>query len=133
MFSQKNGTELLTIAVVIVIVLGLGISFFFILVERESYSSIYIIPDSIVQDKDAGIVFYTYRVTSSETVPMDYALNIYLDGTLIEAKQFSLNIGELLDERKRIDLPADIKYPAKISLNLSTRTSFEEVHFWLRE
>jgi hypothetical protein len=134
MFSQvitKNNFNPLTIAVIIAIILGLGTSVFFLIIDKESYSAIYIIPDSINYNSNDNLVIYTYGVKSSESGTMDYTLGTYLNDTLIKTKQFTLNKGEVLDERDSITLPADIAYPSKISLKLSTKTSKEEVHFWL--
>jgi hypothetical protein len=136
MFSQittKITFNPLTIAVIIAIILGLGTSVFFLLIDKESYSAIYIIPDSISYNSNDNSVLYTYGVKSSESGKTDYSLETYLNNTLIKTKQFTLDNGETLDERDSITLPADIAYPSKISLELSTKTSKEEVHFWLNE
>jgi hypothetical protein len=131
--TSKNNFELITIAVIITIILGMGISVFFLLINKDPYSSIYIIPNSITHNSTDNSVLYTYGVKSSESGKMDYKLDTYLNSTLIKTKQFSLNKGEILDERSGITLPTDVVYPAKISLELSTKTSQEEVHFWLEE
>jgi hypothetical protein len=41
--------QVFTLAVIFAIILGLFVSVFFIVINRDSYSSIYIVPDSIVQ------------------------------------------------------------------------------------
>lgn len=128
---SKKSTDILLIVVIIAIVLGAATTFFFIYIDKDSYSAIYIVPDSIVHNKANNTVMYTYGVISSESGTMDYALNVYLGDTLVKAKQFSLNKGEELDERDRISLPEDIRYPSKVSLRLTSRTTTEEVHFWL--
>jgi hypothetical protein len=130
-FTEKNNFQFLTFAVIITIILGLGTSIFFLLINKESYSAIYIIPDSISHDTNDNSVLYTYGVKSSESGTMEYTLGTYLNNTLIKTKQFTLNKGEILDERDRIVLPVDTVYPLKIRLELSTKTSKEEVHFWL--
>jgi hypothetical protein len=135
MFSQvttKTNFNPITITVIIVIILGLCTSVFFLLINKESYSAIYIIPDSISYNSNDNSVGYTYGVKSSESGTMDYSLGTYLNNTLIKTKQFTLDKGEILDERDMLVLPADITYPSKISLELSTNTSKEEVHFWLK-
>jgi len=131
--TARNNFQLITIAVIIAVILGLGTSVFFLLFNKESYSAIYIIPDSIIRDSNDNSVMYSYGVKSSESGIMDYSLNTYLNDTLIKTKQFSLNKGEVLDERDRINIPTDITYPSKIRLELLTKTSKEEVHFWLEE
>jgi len=135
MFSQitkKDNFNLIKIAIIISIILGLGTTIFFLVVNKDSYSAIYIIPDSIQYSQDDNTVLYSYGVKSSESGTMDYTLNTYLNDTHIKTKQFTLNKDEILDERDRIVLPPDIVYPSKISLELSTRTANEEVHFWLK-
>ena len=129
----ENNYKIIAIAIIIAVILGLGTTVFFLLVNKEPYSSIYIIPNSIIHDSNDNSVLFVYGVKSSESGTMDYTLNIYQDTSLIKTKRFSLNKGEILDERDKILLPADIKYPSKISLKLSTKTSNEEVHFWLQE
>jgi hypothetical protein len=57
---------------------------------------------------------------------------MYLNEQNVKTKQFSLNRGERLEERDKILLPQDIQYPSKISLNLTTKSGSEEVHFWLK-
>ena len=129
--TEKTNFQLLTFAVIITIILGLGTSVFFLLINKESYSAIYIIPDSISHDTNDNAVLYTYGVKSSESGTMEYTLGTYLNNNLIKTKQFTLNKGEILDERDRIVLPVDTAYPLKIRLELSTKTAKEEVHFWL--
>jgi hypothetical protein len=123
----------LKIAVLIAIIIGVAISVFFMVIEKDSYSVIYIIPDSIKYNSDDNIVLYTYGVKSSEAETMDYNIDTYLDDKLMKTKQFILNKGEILDETERINLPSDTKYPSKISLRLTTNKATEEVHFWIRK
>jgi hypothetical protein len=130
-FALKNNSDIVRTAVIIAVILGLSTSIFFIVIEKETYSSLYVIPNSIIHNSD-NTVLYQYGVKSSESKSMEYTLETFLNETLIKTKKFSLNKGETLDERDKIMLPADIQYPAKISLRLTTDTSAEEVHFWLK-
>jgi hypothetical protein len=136
MFPQlkpTNNSDIIITAVIIAIILGLGTSIFFMVFAQESYSAIYIVPDSIIHNSDDNTVLYAYGVKSSETGKMDYTLDIYIDATLIKTRNFSLNNGEILDEQDKITLPPNIQYPSKISLKLTTNTATEEIHFWLKE
>jgi hypothetical protein len=132
LFRVENQLEILRIAVIIAIILGLGTSIFFIVAGKESYSAIYIVPGSTIRDSENNAIFYTYGIESSESTKMDYTLDTFLNDNLIKTRQFSLNNGEILEERDKIILPADIQYPSKISLRLTTNTATEEVHFWLQ-
>ena len=124
--------QVITIAIILAIVLGIFTTVFFIVVNKDSYSAIYLVPDSIIRSPDNSTVFYAYGVKSSETTTMDYTLNTYAGTTLIKAKQFSLKPGEILDERDQITLQPEATYPLKIGLNLTTKTTSQEVHFWLK-
>jgi hypothetical protein len=121
------------IAVIIAIILGLATSIFFISIDTESFSAIYIVPGSIIHNPDDNTVLYEYGVKSSETEPMDYTLDTYMDSILIKTKKFSLNTGEILAEGDKIILPPETQYPSKISLKLTTITATEEVHFWIKK
>jgi hypothetical protein len=127
-----NRFQVFSIAIILAIVLGIFTSVFFIVINKDSYSAIYIIPDSITRNVDNNTVLYAYGVKSSETGKIEYTLDTYVDTTLIKSKQFSLNPGEILDEQDQITLNTDAKYPLKISLKLTTTTATEEVHFWLK-
>jgi hypothetical protein len=133
LFKVDNNLDILRIAIIIAIILGLSTSVIFMVIEKGSYSAIYIIPDSIIHNSDDNTVLYKFGVKSSESGNMDYSLDTYLNDILIKTRQFSLNKGEILDEQDKITLPADTQYPAKISLRLTTNTATEEVHFWLRK
>jgi hypothetical protein len=130
--NLDNRFKVITIAIIFAVVLGIFTLVIFLIVNQDSYSAIYIAPDSIIHNTDDKTVLYTYGVKSFETGTMNYTLETYMNTTLIKSKQFSLNPGEVLDERDRITLTPEAYYPLKISLKLSTKTANEEVHFWLK-
>jgi hypothetical protein len=131
-FNINDHFEIIKIAVLIAIILGVVTSIFFMITETDSYSAIYIVPNSIIRNFDDNSVIYAYGVKSSETGTMDYTLETFANTTLIKSKQFSLKPSEILDERDKIILQPDFQYPLKISLKLTTKTATEEVHFWLK-
>ena len=136
MFPQVKLTDnsgLIKIAVIIAVFLGLIAAIFFIVIQKESYSAIYFVPESITHNADDNTVLYTYGVKSSETGKMDYTLNTFAEKTLLKTRTFSLNQGEIFEERVKITIPSDINYPVKISLKMTTNSATEEIHFWLRE
>jgi hypothetical protein len=129
-FELQNDYQQIKTAVVIAIILGLVTSVFFVMIEKESYSYAYLVPDSIIHNPDDNTVLYAYGITSSENQKMDYTLDTYVGDELVNTKQFSLNNGETFEERAKTDLPADAKYPLKITLALNGSKS-ESVHFWI--
>ena len=126
---RKN---VVTYAVIIAIALGIITSYFFIFVDKESYSALYIIPNSTIFDTSDNSVFFGYGVRSFETERTDYELIVYSAGVQVNNKNFSLNPGEILEERVKITLPTETQFPNKISLKLNTGKTIEEVHFWLK-
>jgi hypothetical protein len=125
--------DVITYAVIIAITLGIITSYFFIFVDKESYSALYIIPNSTIFDATDNSVIFGYGVRSFETGRTDYELNIYSAVVQVNIKKFSLNNGEILEERIKIILPQDTQFPDKISLQLNTGKAIEKVHFWLKE
>lgn len=117
-------------AVIIAILIGLATGTFFLIVEKESFTSIYLLPDSIIYDSNNYTVYYVYGVTSTESQKMDYTLDTFIGNELIRTKHFSLNSGETVEEGTKTVLPSGIQYPVKITLALND-TKTESVHFWL--
>jgi len=131
-FDLDNHYQQIKIAAIIAIIIGLGISIFFMSVDIETYSSLYIIPNSTFFDKNANSVSFEYGVKSFESGRTDYELIMYSSDVQVNNKQFSLNNGEILEERVKIILPPDSQFPNKISLTLNAGETLEEVHFWLK-
>jgi len=131
-FDLSDNFQQIKIAVLIAIIFGLLISGFFLMIEKESYSAIYLVPNSIIHNPDDNSVLFIYGVTLSESPKkVDYILDTYVDEKLIKSKEFSLNNGETLEEREKITLPADKNFPEKISLILKTDSKSESIHFWI--
>jgi hypothetical protein len=129
---ENERTDIIAYAVILAIVIGILTSVFFIIVNKESYSALYIIPNTTIFDATDNSVFFGYGVRSFETGRTDYELNIYSAAVRVNNKQFSLNNGEILEERVKIILPPGTQFPDKISLQLNTGKALEEVHFWLK-
>jgi len=129
-FELDDNFQEIKTAVIIAVILGIVASFFFLVIEKESYSSIYLVPDSIIQNPDDNTVLYVYGIISSENQKMNYTLNTYVGDNLIKTNQFSLNNGEIFEERVKIVLPVNVQYPEKITLALNGSKS-ESVHFWI--
>ena len=125
-------TDIIAYAAVIAIVLGIITSYFFIFVDKESYSALYITPDSAIYDSSSHTVFFGYGVRSFETGRTDYELDMYSGDVQVNTKNFSLNSGEIFEEQVKIILPQNTQFPDKISLKLNTGKTIEEIHFWLQ-
>jgi hypothetical protein len=126
-----NHFDKIKIAFLIAVILGLITSVFFMVAEKDSYSSIYLVTGSVFHNEEFNTVVYEYGVKSSESGKMDYTLETYVNSIPVKSRLFSLNKGEVLDTKDEIILPRDIQYPSKISLRLTTVTGIEEIHFWI--
>lgn len=132
-FELDDDFQQIKIAVVIAIILGLVTSVFFLVIEKESYSAIYLVPGSIIYNPGDNTVLYEYGVASSESKKMDYTLDTYIDDELFRSKLFSLNKGETLEERVVTVLPSGPYNQNKITLTLTTGSTSESVHFWVNK
>lgn len=130
-FKLQNNYQQIKNAVVIAIILGIITSVFFLVIEKESYSSLYLVPNNIIHNSDDNTVLYAYGITSSENQKMDYSLDTYVGDEFIKTKQITLNNGETFEELIKTDLPVNITYPEKITLTLKTGLKNESVHFWI--
>jgi len=132
-FEINDNFQQIKIAVVIAIILGLVTSVFFLVIEKESYSAVYLVPGSIIYNPGNNTVLYAYGVLSSESKKMDYTLDTYIDDELFGSKSFSLNSGETLEERVETALPSGAYSWKKITLVRAAGSTSESVHFWVNK
>jgi len=118
-------------AAIIAVIIGILFSAFFLFLDRESYSGLFLYPNSTVFEKQGETVYFVYGVNCHETSRTDYDLNIYSDTNLMINKKFSLNPDEIQEERIKLELPRNTTYPTKIALKMNTGKNMEEVHFWV--
>ena len=131
--EEKNTSEI-RIALVIAIIFGIciAVGIFVLEIRTERFSAIYINPDTYSNYPENGLVSFVYGLTSSELVTTSYTVTIRAGETLIETKQVVLAPGETYEERKVIQLPDDVVYPVKISVQYRTPQESNEVFFRVR-
>ena len=131
--EEKNTSEI-RIALVIAIIFGIciAVGIFVLEIRTERFSAIYINPDTYSNYPENGLVSFVYGLTSNELVTTSYTVTIRAGGTLIETKQVVLAPGETYEERKVIQLPNDVVYPVKISVQYRTPQESNEVFFRVR-
>lgn len=102
--------------------------------SQESYSALYIYPDSYSNYVEAGdTISFIYGVQSFETKRTKYELQMYLRNELIDEKEFWLESGEIHEEKEMMTLPEEITFPIKVRLMLEANGQSYDVHFWLKE
>jgi hypothetical protein len=130
--NEDNRIDIIAYAVILTILIGIIVSIFFIIVNKESYSALYIVPNTTIFDANENSVSFEYGVRSFESGKTNYELNIYSSSVRVDNKEFLLNNGEIFEERIKIILPPGTQFPDKISLQLNTGKTQEEVHFWIK-
>ena len=133
--KEKEMDRLIEKTIILACIIGVMVAAFLIWASyQESYSSLYIYPDSYSNYVEAGdTVSFVYGVKSFETKQTKYNLQIYLGNELKNKKEFWLNSGETREEKETIVLPEEVTLPIKVKLVLEANGRTYDVHFWLKE
>ncbi|MEA3254328.1 MAG: hypothetical protein U9Q22_00655 [Candidatus Altiarchaeota archaeon] len=121
-------------AVLAAIVIGVIVTLILVTAMREeSYSALYIKPDSYTNYIKEDKVSFTYGVQCFENKKTRYDLKIILGETLITKKEFTLEgKGKELVDNISFDIPGDIEFPVKVKLLLTANNMNYSTHYWLK-
>lgn len=116
------------------IALGVLVTAYLILeTQSESYSALYIKPDSYSNYLNASSVSFVYGVQCFENAATDYGLKVYLGDVQVAGKSFVLEgRGRVLEDAVSFEVPGDLKFPAKVMLVLTANGRDYSTHFWLK-
>jgi len=132
-FSWFRDHSALEIAIVIAVIIGVFIAAVLIVeLKNESYSTLYIYPETYQNYPDNSTVSFVYGIHSFEIERTSYTINFFINSNLTHTKTISLNPGEVSEEGESIQLPANLEYPAKVSIISSSPKSVNEVHYWIK-
>jgi uncharacterized membrane protein len=132
-FSWFKNQSPLEIAIVIAIVIGVCITVVLIFeLKNEQYSTLYLYPESYQNYPDSPVISFVYGIHSYEQAKTSYTVRITLNSLQVDTKTIDLNPGETYEEKKVLQLPSDLQYPAKVSITGTSTGSFNEVHYWLK-
>jgi uncharacterized membrane protein len=122
------------IAISIAIIIGVCIACGILIFENRTdrFSALYINPDTYSNYPETGTVSFIYGINSYELEKTKYSINIRAGNTLVETKQIELNPNEKFEERKVIQLPENVVYPVKISVQYISPYENNEVFFRVR-
>ncbi|KQC04054.1 MAG: hypothetical protein APR53_00220 [Methanoculleus sp. SDB] len=119
--------------IIVAMVLGMALTAFLLFFNTETYSALYLAPDSYSNYAPEGTVSFVYAVISSESGTMAYSASISLGDTTVDKREFILGGGERWEEEITIPLPPQTAFPVKVSVLLTKENGrTEEVHFWLK-
>ena len=122
------------IAIVVAIIIGICLACAIIIfdVRTERFSAVYINPDTYSNYPENGTISFTYGINSNELEKTSYTIYIRAGNTLVETKQIELDPKEQYEEKKVIQLPDDVVYPVKISVQYISPYENNEVFFRVR-
>jgi uncharacterized membrane protein len=122
------------IAIVVAIIIGVCFACAIIIfdVRTERFSAVYINPDTYSNYPGNGTVSFVYGINSYELEKTRYTINIRVGGVLLETKQIELKPKEQFEERKVVQLPENVVYPVKISVQYISPYENNEVFFRVR-
>jgi hypothetical protein len=122
------------IAIVIAIIIGifLAVGILILEVRTERFSAVYINPDTYKNYPENRTISFVYGINSYETETTSYTIYIRSDNTLVETKQIELIPKGKFEERKVLQLPENVVYPVKISVQYISPHDKNEVFFRVR-
>jgi uncharacterized membrane protein len=122
------------IAIVIAIVIGICLACAIIILEvrTERFSAVYINPDTYSNYPENRTISFIYGINSNEIEKTNYTIYIRSGDTLVETKQIELMPKGKFEERKVLQLPENVVYPVKISVQYISPHDKNEVFFRVR-
>jgi hypothetical protein len=118
---------------IIAIIIGIAVTIALIYYTgQESYSDLYIYPDSYSNYVEGSTVSFTYGVRSFEIAETRYELNVFLGEQLVNQKEFRLEKGGKLEETISINVPDNTEFPVKVKIVVKMNNRENSVHFWLK-
>jgi plastocyanin len=128
----RNSSELKK-AVTISIILGMLLSVMLILESKEeSFSSLYIYPDSYTNYPDGDTTSFMYGFKSNEKERIAYHLEIFMGDILVDKKDFDLDPLEVHEEEIVLKIP-EVRFPVKVRLVVKSKRNTYDTHYWLKK
>ena len=119
-------------AIILACILGLIVTLGLVMaIKEESFSALYLRPESYSNYVEGNEVSFVYGVRCFENQKTRYALEIFLGDELVDKKEFEMEKGEN-EWAETIDIPNDIEFPIKVRLVLRANDEVSDTHFWLK-
>ncbi|MBO8183021.1 MAG: hypothetical protein H0Z28_09555 [Archaeoglobus sp.] len=125
-------------AAIIAMIAGVIVAAYLIwLNSQESYSALYIYPESysnyINKSELPKDVLFTYGIKSYETSDKIYHISIFLGNKLVKYKEVKIKRGETFEENESVTVYPNTTFPVKVKIVAEVNGVTYEVHFWLKE
>jgi hypothetical protein len=99
---------------------------------NDSYSSLYLKPDSYQNYITKSRISFTYGVKSFEKKKTDYDIKVFLGKNQVMEKGFTLYETGMKEETLSFDLPGNTAFPLKVTILLNNGKENYEVHYWIK-
>jgi len=129
---DKDMDDLMFKAVVAAIIVGLLVTGYFVFAVKESYSALYIKPDSYSNYVVNNTISFIYGVRCFEGEDTTYTAEIYLNNASIGENTFTLEPGKEKEWQVSTDIPGYMQYPVKVRVQLESPQKTYETHYWLK-
>lgn len=120
-------------AIVISILAGVIIASVLIIEKKEeSFSSLYIYPESYTNFPAGDTISFMYGIMSHERERTGYELEVYVDNRLVDKKRLEIDPGEKHEANETLQA-AGVKFPAEVVLVLVSPFQRYSVRYWLKD
>jgi hypothetical protein len=132
--KEKKSDEMIGKAALAAIVIGAVATLILVYeASSESYSSLYLKPDSYGSYIKGDTASFSYGVQCFENKRTEYDLKVFLNETQVAQKQFSIEgKGQTLEESLSFIVPHDTVFPVRVSVRLAADDKTYSTHYWLR-
>lgn len=132
--GDKAIDDLIWKAVLAAIIIGIVVTVILVMaIQEESYSALYLKPDSYSNYLEDNEVSFIYGVKCFEKEETRYWLSVFLEETLVTEKEFMLQgKGDEIEDTITFDVPKDIEFPVKVIILLNANNQNYSTHFWLK-
>ncbi|HEU20280.1 MAG TPA: hypothetical protein ENO00_13050 [Deltaproteobacteria bacterium] len=122
---------MLKIAAIVAITIAIVIAGYMFIFTEKQHSSLYIIPESYLDQTPDNTIFFTYGVICSEKEATDYEIQIFLNDVLVATDQIRLSNNERYEKNERLELTENVSSPVQIEVFLTNKENMniESVHF----
>jgi len=118
-------------AVIISCIIGFLVAMYFVFAEKESFSVLYIKPDSYSNYVRGNEVSFIYGVKCFENKKTRYVVEIFLGDVLVGRNEFEMENGER-EWNVSFKIPENLEFPTKVRVVLRWNNQSMDSYFWLR-
>jgi len=123
--------RVILIAVIVSIVVGLIITLYFVFGVKETFSALYIRPDSYSNYVVNNTVSFIYGVRCFEGKNTRYIVDIFLGNISVGRNTFEMGSGQR-EWAVSVNVPEYVRFPVKVRVELRSPTDTYDTYFWLR-